>query len=211
MHHKKQNIVIVDYGMGNLRSVSKKVKQIGYEALISNNKTDILKANKLILPGVGHFENGMNKLRELDLISSLNEKVLVDKTPILGICLGMQLFTKYSEEGNVKGLAWVDAETIKFKNLGIKFKIPHMGWNSINLQKSSSLFNKFDSEHLYYFVHSYYVSCNNENDILATTNYNTNFVCALQKDNVFGVQFHPEKSHEWGEQIIKNFIEMDHV
>ncbi|HAN18992.1 MAG: imidazole glycerol phosphate synthase, glutamine amidotransferase subunit [Bacteroidetes bacterium GWC2_33_15] len=211
MHPEKLNIVILDYGMGNLRSVYNKCKRIGYQALISNKKEDILNADKLILPGVGHFANGMLKLAELNLIPVLNEKVLVNKTPILGICLGMQLFCKSSEEGNAKGLGWIDAETVRFKLQDNRYKIPHMGWNSIKPKKESVLFNHFDADYLYYFVHSYYIQCNNQADILATTEYKIEFVSALEKENIFGVQFHPEKSHEWGEQLLKNFIETNHV
>jgi len=204
---KSNDIVIIDYGMGNLRSVYNKCKRAGYSAIISNKKGDIEKAKKLILPGVGHFANGMEKLKELDILEALNKKVLKEKTPILGICLGMQLFCKSSEEGNVKGLGWLDAETVQFKMNDIRYKIPHIGWNSINPHKNSLLLKKFDSDHLFYFVHSYYVHCNNSNDILATTEYSIEFVSAVQKDNILGVQFHPEKSHEWGEQLLKNFLE----
>ncbi|MGE0090017.1 MAG: imidazole glycerol phosphate synthase subunit HisH [Bacteroidales bacterium] len=204
---EKQNIVIVDYGMGNLRSVYNKCKRIGFDTIISNQKEDLKNADKLILPGVGHFANGMKKLKELDLIDILNQKVFSDKTPILGICLGMQLFCRFSEEGNVEGLNWFDAETIRFTLSDIRFKIPHMGWNSITLKKQSNILDSLDLDHLFYFVHSYHVVCNDNKDVLATTNYGYEFVSAIEKDNILGVQFHPEKSHEWGEQILKNFLE----
>lgn len=211
MLHNKRNIVIIDYGMGNLRSVYNKCKRVGYSALISNNRNDIIRAEKLILPGVGHFANGMKKLKELDLLDILNKKVIEEKTPILGICLGMQLFCKFSEEGNVKGLEWFDADVVRFNSNNIRFKIPHMGWNSINPHKESVLLKNLNAEHLFYFVHSYYVRCNNAEDVLTTTEYNTEFVSAIQKGNAIGVQFHPEKSHEWGEQLLKNFLEQDYV
>lgn len=208
---RNQNIVIINYGMGNLRSVYNKCKRIGYKTIISNKKDDILNADKLILPGVGHFANGMKKLQELELIDVLNVKVLSQKTPVLGICLGMQLFCKFSEEGNIKGLNWFDANTIRFKSKDIRHKIPHMGWNSLEIKKQSNLLKSLNKEHLFYFVHSYYVTCNKQKDILTTTNYVDEFVSAIEKDNIFGVQFHPEKSHEWGEQILKNFLELNYV
>ena len=165
----------------------------------------------MILPGVGHFANGMKKLRELELIDVLDEKVLSQKTPILGICLGMQLFCKFSEEGNIEGLKWFDADTVRFKKNDVRHKIPHMGWNSLEVMKKSELFKSLDKEHLFYFVHSYYVKCNIQEDVLATTNYAYEFVSAIEKDNIYGVQFHPEKSHEWGEQVLKNFLELNYV
>ncbi len=205
------NIVIIDYGMGNLRSVYNKCKRVGFSVLISNNKNDIVQADKLILPGVGHFANGMQKLAKLELLDVLNQKVINEKTPILGICLGMQLFCKFSEEGNVNGLGWIDADVVKFSTDNKRFKIPHMGWNNIIPCKESFLLNEFNTDHLFYFVHSYYVRCNNQSDVLTTTEYNTEFVSSIQRDNITGVQFHPEKSHEWGELLMKNFLEQTHV
>ena len=205
-------IVIIDYGMGNLRSVLKAFKRIKVEPIISSKIEDIERADKLVLPGVGHFKRGMENLKTLGLIEALNKTVLKDKVPILGICLGMQLLTKSSEEGDVPGLGWFDAKTIKlnfnnhnFKNL--KYKIPHMGWDTIMIKKPSPIFYGIEKNALFYFVHSYHVVCDNPKDLLSTTNYGCEFVSAIQKNNMFGMQFHPEKSHKNGLKILKNFVE----
>jgi imidazole glycerol-phosphate synthase subunit HisH len=205
---EKSVIVIIDYGMGNIRSVMNKIHRSGHEAIVSYDHDIIKRADKLILPGVGHFLNGMKRLNERNIIDILNEKVLADEVPILGICLGMQLFSGFSEEGNARGLGWLDAETVKFTLNDIKHKVPHMGWNSIELKKESPLLKDIPDNMHYYFVHSYHVRCNNREDILATSNYGYEFVSAVQKGNIFGTQFHPEKSHEYGEQIIRNFLNM---
>ena len=201
-------IVIVDYGMGNLRSVLNKFKKIQTEAIISSNHDDIKNATKLVLPGVGHFANGMKNLKEFGLIDLLNEKVLKDKTPIIGICLGMQLLSNFSEEGNVEGLGWIKAKTIKFNLENSKLKVPHMVWNSISKNKESHLLKCIPNESLFYFVHSYHVICENQSDILTTTEYGINFTSAVQNENIFGTQFHPEKSHDVGLQMMKNFAEI---
>jgi glutamine amidotransferase len=200
-------ITIIDYGMGNLRSVLKAFKRLNANAIISSDPDEIYSANKLVLPGVGHFRNGMNKLIEMDIIKVLESKVLLQKTPILGICLGMQLFSKHSEEGDINGLGWLDSKVIRFDIDGNgKWKIPHMGWNSIKQRKKSSLFlDSFNQLH-FYFVHSYHVVCNNKIDILATSEYNIEFVSAIEKGNIFGTQFHPEKSHSAGLKLLSQFI-----
>jgi len=184
-------ITILDYGIGNLRSVLHKVNKID-KAIISNKIEDIEKADKIIIPGVGHFKKGMENIEKY-------KPYLKDKT-ILGICLGMQLLTKHSEEGNVKGLGFIDAKTRKFQNV----KIPHVGWNSIKIQKESPLLNGFKNNHYFYFTHSYYVDYK---DSIATTDYGKEVTSIIKKDNYYGVQFHPEKSHKVGMNIIKNFIE----
>ncbi len=201
-------IVIVDYGMGNLNSILNMVKKIGTQAIISSNISDIKKASKLILPGVGAFDNGMNNLQDSEFIPLLNEKVIQNKTPILGICLGMQLLTQRSEEGQKPGLGWIDADTVRFKfdQKQKELKIPHMRWNSISIQKKSPLFNDFYKEPRFYFVHSYYVLCNNQEDILTKTRYGYDFVSSIMKDNIVGVQFHPEKSLKYGMRFFENFV-----
>ena len=201
-------VVIVDYGMGNLRSVSYRLHQIKVEAMVSSDPEDLKKADKIILPGVGAFETGMQNLKSSGFIPLLNERVLGDKVPVLGICLGMQLFTNHSEEGNAEGLGWVDAETKRFdfSNNEIKHKVPHMGWNSVDIRKNNSkMMNDLPENPSFYFVHSYHVQCNDEEVILASTVYGYEFTSILQKDNIYGVQFHPEKSHKGGVQLLKNF------
>lgn len=198
-------IVIVDYGMGNIHSIYKALKRLNAEAIVSSSPKEVEKADKLILPGVGHFKRGMENLKSLNLISVLNKKVLEEKTPILGICLGTQLFTKHSEEGNVSGLSWIDAETIKLSPGSNK--VPHMGWNSIKIKKQNALFSNISPKEQFYFVHSYHVLPKDKEIISATTNYGTEFVSSIHKDNIFGVQFHPEKSHSAGLQVLKNFVD----
>lgn len=202
------NIVVIDYGMGNIRSVVNKIQRAGHKAIVSYENSVIQNADKLILPGVGHFLNGMQKLRERNIIDVLNEKVINQKVPILGICLGMQLFTNSSEEGNTEGFGWLDAETVKFNLSDIRHKIPHIGWNSIDQKKESPLLNAITNDKCFYFVHSYHLRCNEVSDILTTTFYGYEFVSAVQKENIFGTQFHPEKSHEWGEKLLNNFLNL---
>ena len=202
-------ITVVDYGLGNLRSVEKAIQRLNFKAKITNNPDVLRKAKKIILPGVGHFSHGIGNIKGRGFFEILNELVLDKKIPILGICLGMQLMTEFSEEGNSKGFGWINAQTKKFSfNSDNKLKIPHMGWNNVFIKKASPLGKDINENDFFYFVHSYYVECQDEQDILFKTIYGVEFVSGFQKDNVFGVQFHPEKSHEAGLQIIKNFAEL---
>jgi|SaaInlStandDraft_1057018.scaffolds.fasta_scaffold139639_2 glutamine amidotransferase len=202
-------ILILDYGMGNIFSVQKKIKALGLNPIISNSEEDILNADKIIFPGVGHFSNAMENLKKLNVIQSLNEKVLGKKTPVLGICLGMQLMAQNSEEGNLNGLGWFDATVKKFNIQDkLNFKVPQMGWNTISINKKSDLMIGIPDQSELYFIHSFYIECSVEKDILTKTVYESEFVSAIQKDNIFGVQYHPEKSHEIGEKMLKNFIEI---
>ncbi len=199
-------IIIVDYGMGNLRSVQKKFERIGISALISDNLNLIKQANKIVLPGVGHFANGVKNLKERGIWDILNQKVLIEKTPIIGICLGMQLMAKSSEEGDIEGLGWIDSQVVRFKvSDKIKYKIPHIGWNNLKIKKVNTFFNNIEPESLFYFVHSYHFVCNNLGDELTSTEYDYTFTSSILKENILGVQFHPEKSHDQGEILLKNF------
>ena len=201
-------MIIVDNGMGNLGSIVNMIKKIGYKSQYTANIEQIKKAKKLILPGVGSFDKGMSNLANLGLIDVLNKKVLEEKTPILGICLGMQLMTNMSEEGDLAGFGWINAEVKKFSFNDLNLKVPHMGWNTIRAEKESKIFQGFSEEIRAYFVHSYYVKCYQNEDILATTEYGIKFVSACQHDNIYGMQFHPEKSHKFGLKLLKNFIEL---
>lgn len=198
-------LVIIDYGMGNLRSVEKAFKRINANPIISSDKEVIEKATKLVLPGVGFFKAGMDRLKEMELIDLLNRKVIAEKTPILGICLGMQLFTSWSEEGDANGLNWIPAKTINFKLE--KYKVPHMGWNTLVKQQRSQLFNEMELDDTFYFVHSYYVQCDDVKNVLCTTEYEIDFHSCIIHENIIGVQFHPEKSHKVGLKLLANFVE----
>ena len=201
-------IVIINYGMGNLRSVQKAFERIRVPAAISSNLSEIENAEKLVLPGVGHFERGIGNIKDRGLFELLNEQVQDKKKPILGICLGMQLMTEFSEEGNCNGFGWLKARTQKFSFQDNGLKIPHMGWNNLSIKKSDTIFKDITPDNFFYFVHSYYVSCESEHNILAETDYGKKFVSSFQKENIFGCQFHPEKSHDKGLQILKNYAEM---
>lgn len=197
-------ITIIDYGLGNLVSVKNMLKKLGVESVITDNISEISKAQKMILPGVGAFDNGMNLIKQKGLLDILNKKVLEEKTPILGICLGMQLLTKGSEEGVEKGLGWIDAQTIKFSFNSNALKVPHMGWDYIKVKRQNPLIDT-NAKHRFYFVHSYYVKCNNPADVVANCDYGTEFTCMVNHDNIYGAQFHPEKSLKFGMELLNNF------
>jgi glutamine amidotransferase len=202
-------VTIIDYGVGNLHSIKNMLKKIGVESIISSETADIENAEKFILPGIGSFEYGMNKLRNASYFNILQQKVLQNKTPIMGVCLGAQLLLNESEEGKtVEGLGWIDGKAVKFDQnlMGESFKVPHMGWNELILKKESRLFKEMYPDQRYYFVHSYHMVCYHKADILAESNYSYNFVAAVEKQNVLGVQFHPEKSHKFGMKLYENFI-----
>jgi len=196
-------IAIVDCNIGNTGSIKNMLKRVGKKSIITSDKSEIEKADKLILPGVGSFDTGMNQLKKLDLVDFLSELVLERKKPILGICLGMQLLTNYSEEGSQKGLGWIDAETIKFQHETLK--IPHMGWNTVAKNTNSNIVNSISNNSKFYFVHTYYVKCNIEENKLLMCNYGLDFDAAIISNNIFGVQFHPEKSHIHGMKLLKDF------
>jgi glutamine amidotransferase len=200
-------IVIVDYGLGNLRSIEKAFQRIGCAALISSKKDDVLRAEKLVLSGVGNFKRGMENLKERGLSEPLNEAVGAKGIPVLGICLGMQLMAGSSEEGNCVGLRWIDAQVVKFSFAeDTELKIPHIGWNSVKRCENEKLFEGIAPEAEFYFVHSYCVLKPGNAASFGTTFYGTEFVSYFRKDNIYGVQFHPEKSHQAGLALIANFV-----
>ena len=199
-------ITIIDLELCNLGSVLNILKKVGAPARVLKSHNDLKTAQKIILPGVGSFDNAMKNLNESGLKELLIQRVTIDKVPILGICLGMQLLTNGSEEGHESGLGFIDAQTIKFQS--DTMKIPHMGWNGVTKKKSHVLIDNLEEDARFYFVHSFYVKCVNSADTLTTTNYICEFDSAIQKDNVMGVQFHPEKSHQFGMQLMKNFAEL---
>lgn len=201
-------IHIVDYNCGNIKSIKNMINRIGEDVNITNDPCELKNATKLILPGVGNFDYGMRMLNDLGLKDVLNTCVLVNKVPILGICLGAQLMTNSSEESSQKGLGWLDAKVVLFKKQQMKndTRIPHMGWNKIKELKESSLFDRMDNNNKFYFVHSYHFLPVDNNIALTETYHGYNFVSSLLKDNIIGVQFHPEKSHKYGMNLLENFI-----
>jgi len=203
------NISIINYGMGNLHSVKRKIDKLKVNSVITSDPKKIIESDKIILLGVGHFKRAMKNLSKFDLIDPLNEVALIKKIPVLGICLGMQLMAKKSEEGHVEGLGWLDANVRKMQvDDTLKFKIPHTGWNEITQSKKSHLMKGIPESSEFYFVHSYYLEPNEVSNILNETEYCFKFTSAIEKDNIFGVQYHPEKSHDVGEILLKNFISL---
>lgn len=203
-------ITIIDYGMGNVGSIKNMLSKLGAESVITSDPIAIESADKLILPGVGSFDKAIENITNYDLVKVLNAAVLERKVPILGICLGMQLFTNKSEEGTLPGLGWIDAETIRFKfdDSSVKTQIPHMGWNTLNFVRDHPLIKDMYEDPRFYFVHSYHVSCNRSENVLSTTTYGVEFHSAICRDNIVGVQFHPEKSHKYGLKLLENFVKV---
>lgn len=204
-------VVILDYGMGNLGSHINMMRKIGFtDVMASSRISDLETAEKIVIPGVGSFDTGMKNLNQMGLIEILNHKVIDQKTPVLGICLGMHLFAKESDEGVSKGLGWIDSRVTRFSfdNAENMLKIPHMGWNTIKLKDKCKLFAGMEeTENRFYFVHSYHMASGSDQYTVATSNYGYDFPAVVQKENIFGVQFHPEKSHLFGIRLYKNFIE----
>jgi imidazole glycerol-phosphate synthase subunit HisH len=207
---QQKNIIkmigILNYGLGNINSISNIIKHVGGENRIISKHDDIEGIKKLIIPGVGSFDHGMQGLHDGKWVELLNEMVNSESIKVLGICLGMQLMCKSSEEGKLSGLGWIDAkvEKFSFQNHDNK-KIPHMGWNTIDVVKKSNLFSPEQNKR-FYFVHSYHVVCNDKKDISTTTDYGFNVTASFENKNVYGVQFHPEKSHRFGKELFKKFI-----
>ncbi len=199
-------ITIIDLGTGNLGSILNMLRKIGVSARICSDSHEIASSEKLILPGVGHFDRAMERLDSTGLRTVLDIKVLEEKIPVLGICLGMQIMTRSSEEGTHSGLGWVPASTRRFSSSpGSALKVPHMGWNDVTRLSASPLTDGFDTDFRFYFVHSYYVRVDDPGHSVLRCRYGTEFDAALQVDNIFGVQFHPEKSHRFGMRLLENF------
>lgn len=201
-------LVIIDYNLGNLKSIKNMLAYLGTKSRISSDINEIAAADRLILPEVGHFQHGMEQLQQLRLLEVLKKEVIENKKPILGICLGMQLLTNHSEEGDVDGLGFIDAQTKKFDLQDASLKVPHMGWNTVDFKKDSAINQGVSINPRYYFVRSFYVVCANQEDILCTTQYGKEFVSGFQHQNIFGLQFHPEKSHKFGMELLSNFCKI---
>ena len=200
-------IGVIDYGLGNIKAFLNVYKKLNIPATKIKNKKDFEKISKVILPGVGSFDQAMNKLNNSGLRDELENKVLHHNIPILGICVGMQMLADSSEEGSLNGLGWINGNVKKFDitNIPYKTKIPHMGWNNIIPNESNLIMKGFNNDSKFYFLHSYYVECKNERNIISETHYGEKFSSAINKKNIFGVQFHPEKSHNNGVNLLKNF------
>jgi imidazole glycerol-phosphate synthase subunit HisH len=202
-------ITIVDYGMGNLGSLSNMFKRIGVESEITSDHERLLSAKKILLPGVGAFDAAMERINAGGFREILDKKALDEKIPVLGICLGMQLLTNSSEEGKLPGLGWISARTIRFSfEKESKLKVPHMGWNLIYEKNRSPLTSGLPAEPRFYFVHSYFVQAEDDRHVLATTIHGVEFNSIIQKENIFGAQFHPEKSHKFGMKLLENFARL---
>jgi len=200
-------IVIIDYGLGNLRSIIKVCRLFASEVVVSSRKEDIEKASKIILPGVGHFDTAMKNLNSLGLIETLNHSVLVEKKPVLGICLGMQIMTRSSSEGSLNGLGWIEGVALP---LNVSLRVPQIGWNSVKIEKTNKLLSPKELKAVrneFFFVHSFFVNLEDESDGLFKTTYSSKtFHSGFARDNIYGVQFHPEKSYDIGIQLVSNFI-----
>lgn len=201
-------IGIIDYGMGNLGSVVNMLKKIGANATLIVRPEEIKGCEKLILPGVGSFDKAMQRINSSGLRDALDLAVKINKTPILGICLGMQLLTRGSEEGSEAGLGWVDAQTVRFPS-DLQLRVPHMGWNYVSASPFQGMMNhNVSGDTRFYFVHSYYVKTDRSEMVSLMCNYGITFAAALESENIFGAQFHPEKSHRFGIQFLKNFADL---
>ena len=201
-------ITIVDYGMGNLASIHNMLNRIGEDSIVTGDSEKIKNSEKLILPGVGSFDAAMLNIKQRNLYDVLEKKAKEDKIPILGICLGMQLLTSSSEEGKEQGFGWIEAQTKKF-SLTQELKVPHMGWNNVTRSnQDSELIMNLSEDSRFYFVHSYFVEVKDQAHSILTCRYGIDFDAGIQKDNIFGVQFHPEKSHKFGLSLLKSFTEI---
>ena len=208
MGGKKKMIAIIDYGMGNLKSVAAAVRRAGHEPVITNRHEDLVKAEKLILPGVGAFGDAMKNLRSLDLITLLDRLILKEAKPILGICLGSQLMAKESFEfGHHEGLGWIDASVVRLKADEKKLRIPHVGWNDLIRVRDDILFKDIPDNTLFYYVHSFETQCNEKDIVIGECDYGSRFTAAFHRGNIYATQFHPEKSQFYGLQLLKNYLE----
>ena len=203
-------ITLIDYGVGNIFAFQNVYKRLDIPTKIAKTYEDLSDAKKLILPGVGSFDYAMGQLNASGMREKLDELVLEKKVPVIGICVGMQMMGNRSDEGKLEGLKWIDSEILKFDESLIeqRTKLPHMGWNDVTPVKNHPLFIGLDKEAIFYFLHSFYFKCNNQEDSIAVSDYGLSFSSAVNKDNIYGIQFHPEKSHQYGEKLLHNFAKL---
>ena len=197
---------IINYGLGNLGSIQNMLKVIGEKSIISSDLNELEKCDRYILPGVGAFDAGIQKLNESGLVEFIKRVAQIDKKPILGICLGMQLLGRKSEEGSLPGLGLIPFDNIRFRLNDTDLKVPHMGWDIVEFKQNSPLINGLEGTQRYYFVHSFHAKCDSEENVLMTCDYGYEFAASVVKDNIMGVQFHPEKSHDFGMALLTNFV-----
>jgi glutamine amidotransferase len=204
-----KRITVVDHGIGNIRSVKNALDYLGFESYLSNSPDQLLDSDVVLLPGVGHFGSVMNALEERGLTEVLHSYLSAER-PLVGICVGMQMMGNRSDEGTSEGLKWIDADILKFDESLIqqRTKLPHMGWNDVSPIDGHPLFEGLEQEAIFYFLHSYYFKCNNIVDSIAISDYGIPFTSAVNVDNVYGIQFHPEKSHQYGEKLLHNFAKL---
>lgn len=200
-------IAIINYGLGNIKALANVYKNLNIPHKIISQTDDLKDATKIILPGVGAFDYALELLQKSGLREPLNELVLQQKLPVLGICVGMQIMVLTSEEGVLPGLAWIDGVVKKFDS-SINLPLPHMGWNNVKPVGDNKLFKNIETGSRFYFLHSYYLQCQDKRDVAAETDYGGPFTCAVNAENIYGVQFHPEKSHQNGIQLLKNFANL---
>lgn len=203
-------ITIIDYGVGNINAFVNVYKRANIPTKVARNVSDLEDARKLILPGVGAFDHAMGELQSSGMREKLDELVLEKKVPVIGICVGMQMMGNRSDEGQLEGLNWIDGIVKKFDEAKINqiTKLPHMGWNDVVPKESSKLFAGLEHHSIFYFLHSFYFHCKNEENIIATSDYGEKFTCAINLNNMYGIQFHPEKSHHYGEKLLLNFANL---
>lgn len=203
-------ITIVDYGLGNVLAFANMYKRMNIEFTIATTAADLIETKRIILPGVGSFDHAMIQLNKSGMRETLDKLVLVEKVPFIGICVGMQMLAKSSDEGELPGLGWINGVVKKFdiSKFDQKTHLPHMGWNDIYPQKSCKILSGLEQDARFYFLHSFYFECKDEKDVLATSFYGESFSCLVNSGNIYGVQFHPEKSHHYGSQLLKNFSEL---
>lgn len=203
-------IAIIDYGLGNVLAFANVYKQLNIPVVVAKNSADLKAASKLILPGVGSFDHAMELLDQSGMHETLDEVVLSARVPVMGVCVGMQILATSSEEGSLPGLGWIDGHVRRFAldaSAG-KPRLPHMGWNDVRPVPDSSLFLGLQKDARFYFLHSYYFECFSSQNVIAQTEYGVTFSSAVRADNIYGVQFHPEKSHHFGATLLKNFAEL---
>ncbi len=203
-------ITIIDYGVGNIFAFQNVYKRLDIPTKIAKSSQDLIDAEKLVLPGVGSFDYAMNQLNISGMREKLDELVLVKKIPVIGICVGMQIMGNRSDEGELEGLNWIDSEILKFDGslINQRTKLPHMGWNDVIPVKNHPLFIGLEEDAIFYFLHSFYFKCNNPEESIAVSDYGISFSSAVNRENIFGIQFHPEKSHQFGEKLLHNFARL---